>query len=203
MVRSQRITTVKVSCVKSVSYWIHSTLFLISCPTRCLLIKYLILGSLQPPHPVKTMRHIWLSFKSHYKPSSMRSVLAAAASVSSSDSPLDDHRAGDALWCPSAVTHFNSVCLKEGLMKQMLEETQEKREVETALLFAWDIYFLFYRAMWMFSWHSHLRKKRSTQTSSTLCGREWKKTTQNLSQSQQIPSFSVARSWSELPSSPL
>lgn len=93
MVRSHRITTVKVSCVKSILHRIHSTLFLISCPPRCLLIKYLILGSLQPPCLVKTMRHIWLSFKSHYKTSSMRSVSAAVAA----------DQARDAVWRPSAV----------------------------------------------------------------------------------------------------
>lgn len=154
MVRSQRITTVKVSCVKSILYWIHSTLFLISCPTRCLLIKYLILGSLQPPRPVKTMRHIWLSFKSHYKQSSMRSVSAAAVSVSSSVSLLDD-QAGDALWRPSAVTHCNLLYLKEGLMKQMLEGKQEARSGDGAC----ETFILFYRMMWMFSWHSYLRKE--------------------------------------------
>lgn len=54
----------------------------------------------------------------------MRRVSAAAASASSADS-LSDNRAGDALWRPSAVTHFNSADLKEVLMKHMLDGRQE------------------------------------------------------------------------------
>lgn len=159
MVRSQRITTVKVSCVKSILYRIHSTLFLISCPTRCLLIKYLILGSLQPPCRVKTMRHIWLSFKSHYKPSSMGSVSAAAALVSSSGSLLDA-QAGDTLWRPSAVTAAIRDTFWFGGSERACDETDVGREARSK---KWRrsvcTFILFFHKTWMFSWHSYLRKE--------------------------------------------